>query len=92
MRLMAFPKTNLIHQTITTLENNENSVNQLYIRQQTTTNDYSRLQTFNQRLFLDKLRYFAASNLYQLWNTAFQQSWIKTEGKRKHLVCFRIAE
>ena len=60
MRLMAFPKTNLIHQTITTLENNENSVNQLYIRQQTTTNDYSRLQTFNQRLFLDNPIYFAA--------------------------------
>ena len=39
------------------------AVNQQYIRQQTTTNDYSRLQTFNQRLFLDKLRYFAASNL-----------------------------
>ena len=92
MRLMAFPKTNFIHQMITIFENNENSVNQSYIRQQTTTNDYSRLQTFNQRLFLDKLRYFAASNLYQLWNTAFQQSWIKTEGKRKHLVCFRIAE
>ena len=36
-------------------------VNQKYIRQQTTTNDYCRLQTFNQRLFLDKLRYFAAS-------------------------------
>ena len=39
------------------------SVNQQHIRQQTTTNDYSRLQTFNQRLFLDRLRYFAASNL-----------------------------
>jgi hypothetical protein len=38
-------------------------VNQKYTRQQTTTNDYCRLQTFNQRLFLDKLRYFAASNL-----------------------------
>ena len=38
-------------------------VNQKYTRQQTTTNDYCRLQTFNQRLFLDKLRYFAASNM-----------------------------
>jgi hypothetical protein len=32
---------------------------QLTIRQQTTTNDYSRLQTFNQRLFLDKGGFFA---------------------------------
>ena len=38
-------------------------VKQQYTRQQTTTNDYCRQQTFNQRLFLDKLRYFAASNL-----------------------------
>jgi hypothetical protein len=39
------------------------SVNQQHIRQQTTTNDYCRLQTFNQRLTLDKFRCFAASNL-----------------------------
>ena len=38
-------------------------VKQQYTRQQTTTNDYCRQQTFNQRLFLDKLRYFAASNM-----------------------------
>ena len=35
---------------------------QQYIRQQTTTNDYCRQQTFNQRLFLDKVCYFAAEN------------------------------
>ena len=35
---------------------------QTYIRQQTTTNAYSRLQTFNQRLSLDKCCYFASSN------------------------------
>jgi len=34
--------------------------NQQSTRQQTTTNDYSRKQMFNQRLVLDKLRYFAA--------------------------------
>ena len=36
------------------------SLFQCYTRQQTTTNDYSRLQTFNQRLFLDKGCIFAA--------------------------------
>ena len=35
---------------------------QQYIRQQTTTNDYCRQQTFNQRLSLDKGCYFASSN------------------------------
>ena len=34
-------------------------VNQYYIRQQTTTNDYSRLQTFVQRLGLDRVCIFA---------------------------------
>ena len=41
------------------------AVSQLYIRQQTTTNVYSRLQTFNQRLILDKCCFFAVINPHE---------------------------
>ena len=44
-------------------------LSQHYTRQQTTTNDCSRLQTFNQRLNLDKVCIFAAINILNL------QSW-----------------
>ena len=37
-----------------------------YIRQQTTTNDYCRLQTFVQRLFLDRVCIFAAETHHEL--------------------------
>ena len=42
--------------------------NQQFIRQQTTTNDYSRLQTFVQRLGLDRVCNFAAQKLQDMTN------------------------
>ena len=79
--MYAEKRTTIIHHTITTSENNEDSVNQLYIRQQTTTNDYSRLQTFNQRLTLDRWFFFAASNLINDGIPHFKNHGSKRRGK-----------
>ena len=57
-------------------------------RQQTTAVDYKRL--INGFFLTNSV--ILRHQISKRWNTAFQQLWIKTEGKRKHLVCFRIAE
>ena len=51
-------------------------MNQHYIRQQTTTNDYCRLQTFNQRIGFDRWFSFASYKANDMKSNKYKQSVI----------------